>query len=87
MADLTQSQRKVFDVLSAKPGEYVSEGELFDALYVDRPIEQWPDVGVVRVHISKLRQRIEGDGLWIEWRRNYGYRLRGGDTQPGAAET
>jgi hypothetical protein len=69
-AFLSPTDDRVATALVASFGEGVSEAELISAIHPDGMKS-----GQLRVHVSRLRKRLEPLGLQITAIRNFGYRL------------
>ncbi len=82
---MSRMQLRLLDALVAGQNRYQSKSVLIDKIYEDDP-EGGPDDAVahLRVHIHKLRSKLEKSGFSIEVNWGVGYRLIKLEDQAGA---
>lgn len=71
---LTGQQGRIFLSLAQSVGKIVTKNAIYDAMFFDRPVGDWPDLKIVDVQICKLRQKLPPK-YRIETIWGVGYRL------------
>src|SRR5690242_4652575 len=70
---LTPMERRIANRLFQRPGEFVTQDQLMDAMYFDKPEGEPADHNIIRVYICKLRHKFEGTQFRIPRVREYGF--------------
>jgi DNA-binding response OmpR family regulator len=72
VTSLTRSQRKVVQVLYDNAGRIVSQENILSGLCVGRAGD-WPDLGLIPVHICKIRKKLPKEIGSIRTHSGLGY--------------
>lgn len=73
---LTRNERGVYYCLEAAKGRICSSPALYGALYGLKPECEMPDEAIIRVYISKLRQKIPNINIITHWGIGYSLEAR-----------